>query len=244
MADDRVRTSTVRFAGADGAQVLAHFAEPERTERFPGLVLIHGATGVSESLKQQAAELARLGYLVVIPDLYSRIPSPDLSSLERAMQILQTIPDSQVVGDLEGGASFLKARNNCSGRLGAVALGGRYGYVFACRTRSLDVAVVCYGPLMKTPIDTPELRPLAPIEMAADLSCPLLGVYGMEDRNPSPEQVREFERQLRRSHKQYRIRSYPGAGHGFLNASSANYRPDAASAAWEEIRAWLRARLA
>ena len=243
MADSQIEEGQACFPGANGDEIHAFFASPSVEVQRPAVIVVHGATGVSDDMKANALRFAREGYLVAVPDLYSRVESPDLSSLESAMKILGTMADDQVASDLEGAAEYLKAHPDCNGRVGAIGIGGRYGYLFASRTHSLDAAVTCYGPLMPTEIDTPELRPLPPIQMVDTFSCPLLGIFGGADQNPSPEHVAELEALMKTHGKDYEFHSYPHAGHGFLSEGGRNYQPEAAGAAWTDIMAWFKRKL-
>ncbi len=244
MPDSSITESVARFPGANGDEIQAFMASPESGGPRAAVIVVHGATGVSDDMKGNARRFADEGYLVAVPDLYSRVESPDLTSLESAMRILATMADDQVAGDLEGSAAFLKGHPMCNGRVGAIGVGGRFAYLFASRTRNLDAVAACYGPLMPTEIDTPELRPLAPIQMVQDISCPFLGIFGEADQNPSPEHVREFEGLLKQHGKQYEFHSYPNAAHSFLSEGGRNYQPEAAQAAWSDIMAWFRQILA
>jgi len=80
---------------------------------------------------------------------------------------------------------------------------------------------------------------VAPIELTADLHCPLLGIFGAEDQNPSPEHVRRIEEELERQHKSYELRVFEGAGHSFLQVDRPAYRPEQAQEAWRLIEAFF-----
>ena len=239
MTNDDLTATTVSFQGAHGDTVGAYLVGLKSGGPLPAVIVVHGATGASDETKEHAQRLARAGFLVALPDLYSRVESPDLSSLEAAMRILSTLADDQAADDLEGCATFLKGHARCNGRVGAIGIGGRYAYVFASQSDKPDAVVVCYGPLMGAEIDTPELRPRTPIQMVPDFSCPVLGIFGDEDQNPSPEHVRQFEELLQRTGKSYEFHSYPNAAHSFLDVGRRNYAPEAAESAWQDIIAWL-----
>jgi dienelactone hydrolase len=76
------------------------------------------------------------------------------------------------------------------------------------------------------------------IEKVADLSCPLLGLFGAADQNPAPADVTELEEALKANGKTYEFHSYEGAGHAFLQVDRPSYRPEAAVDAWRRILAW------
>ncbi len=80
--------------------------------------------------------------------------------------------------------------------------------------------------------------------LTKDLSCPLLGLFGEDDKYPSPEQVSELEDELRAQGKTYEFHSYPGAGHAFFSVNRPAYRPEAAVDGWKKIFTWFARYLA
>jgi carboxymethylenebutenolidase len=76
------------------------------------------------------------------------------------------------------------------------------------------------------------------VDRAADLTCPLLGLFGVEDKMPSPEQVDELEQALKANGKTYEFRSYENAGHAFFAVNRPAYRPEAAVDGWKRILDW------
>lgn len=89
------------------------------------------------------------------------------------------------------------------------------------------------------PEDLTPKRPVAPIDYTADLACPLLGLFGEEDRSPTPAQVAQHEAELRRCGKRYEFHMYPNAGHGFFYYDRAAYRQEQAVDGWQKIFAFL-----
>jgi carboxymethylenebutenolidase len=85
------------------------------------------------------------------------------------------------------------------------------------------------------PSDLSEARPVAPIDLTAGLSAPLLGIFGNDDSHPTPEQVNRHEAELRRLGKDYEFHRYDGAGHGFFYYHAPMYRPEQTMDAWEKI---------
>ncbi|MGD0434517.1 MAG: dienelactone hydrolase family protein, partial [Acetobacteraceae bacterium] len=78
-------------------------------------------------------------------------------------------------------------------------------------------------------------KPVAPIDMTKDLACPILGLFGNDDRAPSPEQVNQHEAELKRLDKNYEFHRYDGAGHGFFYWHRPLYRPEQCMDAWGKI---------
>jgi carboxymethylenebutenolidase len=86
--------------------------------------------------------------------------------------------------------------------------------------------------------------PVAPIDMTRDLSCPLIGIFGNDDRAPSPEQVDEHEAALKKHGKIYEFYRYDGAGHGIWYWHRPLYRPEPAMDGWSKVLAFLGTHLA
>jgi carboxymethylenebutenolidase len=82
-------------------------------------------------------------------------------------------------------------------------------------------------------------QPVAAIDYAKDLSCPLLGLFGNDDRNPSPEQVNQLEEDLKKLGKDYEFHRYDGAGHAFWSYDRGAYRPEQAMDAWDKTFAFF-----
>ncbi len=151
------------------------------------------------------------------------------------------VPDERLVGDVAGAADYLRRLDGSNGKVGTIGYcsGGRQSLLAACSLQ-LDAAVDCYGAfVVATP---PEGSPLhvGPIVHLVDrLSCPLLGLFGAEDKFPSPEEVGELEQALTRAGKMYEFHSYEGAGHAFFATNRVSYRPEAANDGWERIWAFF-----
>ena len=82
-------------------------------------------------------------------------------------------------------------------------------------------------------------RPVAPIDYTRDLSCPLLGLFGEEDRAPTPEQVALHQDELKRFGKNYEFHMYPGAGHGFNCDERDSYHEASAADALTRTLGWF-----
>ena len=82
------------------------------------------------------------------------------------------------------------------------------------------------------------LRPVAPVEMTKDLCCPLLGLFGNDDQNPTMDQVNRLEEKLKACGKDYAFHRYDGAGHAFFNTTRVAYRPEQAADGWAKVMAF------
>jgi carboxymethylenebutenolidase len=113
--------------------------------------------------------------------------------------------------------------------------GGRQAFLAAC-SLPLDAAVDCYGAFVT--VEPPEslgLRATPLLPIADRLSCPLLGLFGEDDKYPSPDQTAELAAELTRLGKPHEFHTFPGAGHAFFAVDRPAYRPEAAVEGWRLI---------
>ena len=95
------------------------------------------------------------------------------------------------------------------------------------------------GGVTAKPDELTPARPVAPIEYTKDLGCPLLGLFGNEDQNPSPAEVDRTEEELKRHGKVYQFHRYDGAGHAFLAHPFPFFHQRSSYKAWLAVFAWF-----
>ena len=240
---DATLAETVTIRGDGGDEIEAYLARPMAEGPFGGVVVIHHMPGYDEWTKEIARTFAVHGYNAIVPNLYHRdAPGASPDDAAAAARAQGGVPDARLVGDVAGAAAHLRGLSNSNGKVGVIGhcSGGRQSFLAAV-SLPLDAAVDCYGGfVVETP---PEGHPLygspALVTRAADLSCPLLGLFGAQDQHPSPEHVAELEEALKAAGKTYEFHSYPEAGHAFMQVDRPSYRPEAAVDAWQHIRAWF-----
>jgi carboxymethylenebutenolidase len=244
-----LRAEEITFAGHGGARVNGYVVRPAAAGRLPAMIVIHEAGGLGEHIRDVCNRLAALGYVTLGVDLYTREGGPPpKDDLQALMARLFAMSDETVIGDLEGAAGELQAREDVTGRLGCIGfcMGGRYTLLFACASDRLDAAVDCWGGFIDraTPEQraTPQ-RPRPPLELAAELSCPLLAAVGAEDQNPSPEIGAQLRERALSSGQQVQVDVYEGAGHAFFADYRPSYRPQPAMKLWERVVPFLAAHL-
>ncbi len=233
---------TIGIAGHNGDTIQAYYARPVAAERLPGVIVLHHMPGWDEWSKEVVRKLAYHGYATISPHLNSRLGPGRWDDLAAAARAQGGAPDAQVVGDAEGAAAFLRAQPYSNGKVGAIGFcsGGRQAYMLACRMRSLDAAVDCWGgSVIVPPEQLTEQRPVPVIDMTRDMRCPLLGIFGNDDANPDVEQVNRIEEELKRFGKQYEFHRYDGAGHGFFAVDRPGYRPEQAVDGWKKVFAFF-----
>jgi carboxymethylenebutenolidase len=154
------------------------------------------------------------------------------------------LPDRRVLGDLEGALVHLANDPEVDAkRLGAIGfcMGGNYAYLLGCKSTRARCVVDFYGRFIYREL-TAE-KPIQPLEMALNLSCPLLAIFGEEDPSISRDDVEKFRRTLEQFSKEFTIVTFPGAGHGFLNDRRKSYDATVAEKAWKLAIEFLREHL-
>jgi carboxymethylenebutenolidase len=142
---------------------------------------------------------------------------------------------------------WLRAQPWLNGKVGVIGTcsGGRHTFLFACKTKSIDAAADLWGGrVVMSKEELNPKQPVAPIEFTKDLSCPLLGLFGNEDRAPTPEQVDQHEAELKKCGKEYEFHRYDGAGHGFFYYDRPAYRIEQALDGWQKVWAFFGKHLA
>lgn len=228
---------TINFAGLNGDTIGGYMARPLGAGPYPGVIVIHEVFGLVEHTKELARKFAAHGYISVAIDLYYREGPGDPEQISTAIRQRGGVPDSRTIGDLEGAVKALRSVASCNDKIGCIGYcsGGRQTLLFACNTKNMAAAVNCYGGRVITEELTPN-QPKAVIDMVANLSCPLLGLFGEADSNPSPEHVTRLEAELKKHKKQYEFKSYPpDTGHAFFADYRPSYRQQAATDGWQRI---------
>jgi carboxymethylenebutenolidase len=235
---DAMMAETIRFTGNGDDEILGYLARPLAAGPFGGVVVIHHMPGYDRSTKEIVRTFAEHGYNALCPNLHHRaLPGGDPGEAARLTRESGGVPDEQCVGDVAGAAAVLRALTTSNGKVGVIGYcsGGRQSFLVACRL-PLDAAVDCYGGRVAPAPD--EIDPAAPppaVTLTAGLSCPLLGLFGAQDANPSPEQTARIEAALREHDKEYEFHTYDGAGHAFFSVDRPNYSVEAAADGWARI---------
>lgn len=229
---------TIGIAGHNGDIIRAYTARPLGPGPFPGVVLLHHAPGWDEWYFEATRRFAHHGYAAICPNLYERVGHGTPEDVGAMVRSAGGVPDDQVVGDVEAAMGYMRSLPVLNGKVGVIGTcsGGRQTYLVACRASGVDAAVDCWGGGVVMEADRlTALQPVAPIDYTQDLSCPLLGIFGEEDRSPTPEQVAQHEAELRAHSKSYEFHTYPGAGHGFFYYDRPAYRQEQAVDGWAKI---------
>ena len=111
----------------------------------------------------------------------------------------------------------------------------------ACRLGSgIDAAIDCWGGnvVVDDPKNLTAKKPVAPIDLTDGIKCPIMGLFGNEDANPTRAHVDKTEAELKRLGKTYEFYRYDGAGHAFFAHYRPNYRVEPAVDGWNKVFAF------
>jgi carboxymethylenebutenolidase len=238
---DGILAETISIRGSGDDDIEAYFARPLTAQQVGGVVVIHHMPGYDRATKEIVRTFAVYGYAAVCPNLFHRYaPGAKAGDAAAAARDAGGVPDEQFLGDSAGAVRFLRALPYTNGRVGVIGYcsGGRQAYLAAC-SLDVDAAVDCYGGrVIATPDELSDRHPVAPIDLTPQMRCPILGLFGAEDANPSPEHVARMEEALDAAKKTYEFRTYDGAGHAFFSVDRPSYRVDAAKDGWKRIWAF------
>jgi carboxymethylenebutenolidase len=212
----------------DNSDMPLYVSVPEGARPVPGIVVVHGQSGLETFIKEATHMLALQGYAAVAPNLYHRdgLDCKDDNPTRKAR-----LRDPSIISDINAAIGFLKNHRQVdAGRLGIVGfcMGGRLVYLMSAASRDLKAGVMFYGSSIMSPYGEGP----SPYDRTREINCPIQGHFGEEDKNPSPDDMRKLDQELTRWGKPHEFHTYAGAAHAFVNAGSGNYRPHAAALSW------------
>jgi carboxymethylenebutenolidase len=226
----------------EGGRLPAYRAMPAAGASFPVVLVVQEIFGVHEHIRDVCRRLARLGYLAVAPELYAR--QGDVGAMadvhEIVTKVVARVPDAQVLSDLDATVAWAAASGTAdASRLGITGFcwGGRIVWLYAAHSPALKAGVAWYGRLDGT---ADELHPRHPIDVAADLKAPVLGLYGAADTGIQVQSVEKMRAALKSAGSGAEIVLYPDAPHGFHADYRPTYRAGPAKDGWQRMLEWFR----
>jgi carboxymethylenebutenolidase len=241
-ANNGITTEVITFPGGNGDEVNAYVARPAVDATRPGVVVVHHMPGWDEFYREFSDRLARHGYTVICPNLYSRYGQGLPDDIAAKVRAEGGVPDDSVVADCAAAREWLLAQPSSNGKTGIIGTcsGGRHSLLTACRTTGWNaVADLWGGSVVMSQEELSPAHPVAPIDLVPDLSAPLLGLFGNDDKYPTPAQVDQLEAALEGSGKEFDFYRYDGASHGFFYYFAPIYRAEATMDGWERIFAFF-----
>jgi carboxymethylenebutenolidase len=220
--------------------------EPEGDGPHPGIVVAQHLPVAHEGLEKDpftidvGEKFAAAGYTCVIPWIFHWwTPETDIE-VKRA-----EFRDDRCLADMQGSFDFLAGMDSVDeNRIGIIGhcWGGRVSWLHACHNPNYKALITLYGGRLKLGMGA---GAAPPIERAAHIPCPVLGVFGNDDQNPSPEDVADLDAALTAGNVKHEFHQYDGAGHGFQDfVNPDRYREKQGTDAWAKIRVFLEHELA
>ncbi len=251
MAQTAIKTSSEGLSTGEisfevnGFKVPAYRAAPAGKTALPVVLVIHEVFGVHEYIADTARRFARAGYLAIAPELFARQGDPSAyNEITKLMaEVVAKVPDAQVMADLDGAVAWAGAHGGDTSRVGVTGFcwGGRQTWLYAAHNPRLKAAVAWYGRLVG---QHSELTPRHPMDIAASLKAPVLGLYGGADAGIPLDTVDKMKTALAAGNAASRASQfvvYPDAPHAFHADYRATFRKEAAEDGFKRALAWFKA---
>jgi carboxymethylenebutenolidase len=226
-------TETVSVNGSD---MPIFVATPDGPGPHPGIVVMCHITGVDDFTKDVCNRLAANCYVAASPDVFHYH-----DWIEDRPERFASLRDTRIVDDTRATLECFAKMGNVDLRRVAIighCMGGRTALLGAGAIPGFAALMMAYGGRTKVSWGT-GLPP--PFELIGNVKCPVIGFFGNLDQNPSPEEVDELEKEMRRCGVAANFHRYPSAGHAFQDHTAANrYNREASEDAWAKQLQFLQ----
>lgn len=250
MAQTAIKTSTDGLTAGEvtyevnGFKVPAYRAAPAGKTGLPVVLVVQEIFGVHEYIADTARRFAKAGYLAIAPDLYARQgDAKSYTEIPKLMaELVSKVPDAQVMADLDGALKWAAANGGDASRAGITGFcwGGRITWLYAAQG-PVKAGVAWYGRLVGAPSD---LTPRHPVDVAANLRAPVLGLYGAADQGIPLDTVDKMKAALANGSpaaKTSQFVVYPDAPHAFHADYRPSFRQGPAEDGWKRALEWFKA---
>ncbi len=219
------------YADIEGKLARGYFSYPvDMTEPLPAVILVHDRYGLSESFKRAADQIASQGYIAVAVDLFDgatgKLPANTRDARVRLLE--KPEPGRQNL------ASALEFVESSFGSTGFATVGWGFGGLWSMNLAQqfpdkISALVIVQG------------QPNTDGAYLAQLTMPLLAIYGSSDRSVPIADVNAFRSALEAAGKDFELRNFPQAGSGFMLVDSNAYNNGQATEAWRMVIEFLDA---
>lgn len=220
----------------DESLMRVYCTQPDGAGPFPAVVMIQHQGGVDGFVQEMARRIAAAGFVGAAPDLYHR---DDPGCRDDGPTRRARLRDASVIKDVDAAVEFLKGHASVNREalgITGFCMGGRVVYLMAAANPGFKAGVAYYGGNILVPWgDGP-----SPFDRTAEIRCPIMGHFGEDDKNPSPEDMRKLEAELTKHGKAHEFYSYPNTGHGFMDRTKDNYRAQSDAASWPRTLDFFR----
>ena len=239
----------VTFRAAHGYHLPGYLARPAAEGRHPVVIVVNEIFGIHAYIKDICRRLAKQGYVALAPDYFDRAGDPaPMTDIAQIRPLVAAATYGQVMDDTDAAVRFLKGKrfvDRTEFAITGFCWGGAVVWMAAARNRAFKAGTAWYGRLVPPEpgaFGAEEGRPW-PVNVAGKLRCPVLGLYGSEDRGIPPESVEAMRAALAAAGNPSNsdIVVFQGAQHGFHADYRPSYKADAAADGWARMLAWFRA---
>ena len=235
----------------NGFKMPAYRSAPKGKTNLPVVLVISEIFGVHEYIADVTRRFAKAGYLAIAPELFVRQGDPSLYGEIAKLQaeVISKVPDAQVMADLDATLQWAAHNGGNANRAAITGFcwGGRITWLYAEHNPKIKAGVAWYGRMEG---QTNANNPKHPVDLAATLKAPVLGLYGGQDTgipvtsiNNRKEALAQAAVKGNKAAKASEFVLYPDAPHAFHADYRASYRAGAATDGWSRAVAWLKQRV-
>jgi len=238
---DGIFSGEASMVSRDGTNIPLYYAKPAKFDRPPIVLVVQEIFGVHEHIKDVCRRFAKVGFMAVAPELYYR--QGDVSKLTDSKEIfakvVNKVPDSQVMGDLDAAVVWAARNGGQDTKIGITGFcwGGRITWLYVAHNPRVKAGVAWYGPLVR---EKNAMNPAHPIDLITNLNAPVLGLYGGADAGIPNNTVDQMNAALKKAGKPSMIHLYPNTPHAFHADYRPSYRATEAQDGWKRCLDWFR----
>ncbi len=211
-------------------------ARPDDADRHPAVLVCHHRGGVDDFTRYALVRLAEIGLVAAAPNFYHRRPQG-----EDPVASMKHLDDNELVADINAAVAHLVEMPSVrADRVGTVGhcLGGRTSYLALVYNPVFMAAALLYHGNI---FEARGAGMVAPVELTAKIHCPVLGLFGADDKNPSPEATGRLAEIFTGHGIRHEFHTYSDTGHAFQDFHDpGHYRQASADDAWAKLLAFLR----
>lgn len=250
MAQTAIRTSSDGLTvgevmiDVNGYSMPAYRAAPAGKTGLPVVLVLSEIFGVHEYIADTARRFAKAGYLAIAPELFVRQgDAQSYGEMAKLMaEVISKVPDAQVLADLDATVKWAGANGGDVTKLGVTGFcwGGRQTWLYAAHNPAVKAGVAWYGRLVG---ESSELSPKHPVDVAAGLHGPVLGLYGAADTGIPLDTVDKMKAALAKGNAAAKASTfvvYPEAPHAFHADYRPSFRKEPAEDGWKRALAWFK----
>lgn len=226
--------SQMESVTVDGSPMDVYVGIPSGSGPHPAVIVAHHRGGIDDFTKDRVDKLAAAGFAAAAPDLFHRTPKDADSDTKMANR-----KDPEIKADVNATVELLKGKGEVDGGKIAImghCMGGRVAFLGASTNPAITASIIYYSGNMFTPLG---VEGPSPFDELKGLNGPVIGFFGNEDQNPSPDDVKKLSAELDKLGKPHEFHAYDGAGHAFQNFLAPSFRPEAEKDSWEKTLAFL-----